>query len=210
MRIGIVGKGNVASTLGPLWSKCGHEVIFGVRDPENPAVAGLLDRCCGRARAIHVSEVFRQADIILLAVRAEDIPAVLGEAGDLRGTTLIDCTTPLERGTWKPMLDWRMSGAEELARAATGADVVKCFDTTGVKVMECPAFDGQKTTMFLCGDSVDAKERVRGLAEELGFECVDVGPLSAARYLEALSAFWVYLAFNRKFGADFGFKLLRR
>ena len=210
MRVGIIGIGNVGGTLGRLWSRHGHEVLFGARNPESPAVAALLAECGGRARAFGVKEVFARTNLVLLAVRWDDLPAVVAEADDLNGTVLIDCTTPMERRTHKPLLDWAQSFAERLAGLATGAKVVKCFDTTGVKVMERPVFDGDKASLFICGDDAGAKERVRPLAEELGFECVDAGPLAAARYLEALSAFWVFLAFERGLGEDFSFKLLRR
>lgn len=210
MRIGIIGKGNVGSTLGRLWSQCGYEVLFGLRDPKSPAVAPLLAKCGERALALTVREVFSRTDLILLAVRWEDIPAILAEAGDLSGATLIDCITPLEKDTKKPLLNWAMSAAEQLAHWADGAIVVKCFDTTGVKVMENPIFAGMRASMFVCGDCMEAKKRVFPLVEDLGFECIDVGPLSAARYLEALSAFWVFLAFQQGFGHEFGFKLLRR
>jgi 8-hydroxy-5-deazaflavin:NADPH oxidoreductase len=210
MRIGIIGIGNVGSTLGRLWSHGGHEILFGVRDPESPAVASLLGECGELASAHSVKEVFARTDLVLLAVRWDDLPKVIAEAENLDGTILIDCTTPLERGTHKPLLDWTMSTAERLARLAKGAEVVKCFDTVGVKVMKQPLFDGVRASLFLCGDSLEAKERVRQLAEGIGFECIDVGPLSLARYLEALSTFWVLLAFDQGFGKDFGFKLLRR
>jgi 8-hydroxy-5-deazaflavin:NADPH oxidoreductase len=210
MKIGIIGIGNVGSTMGPLLSRCGHEVLFGARDPKGAAATALLANCEGRAQAFSVREVFARANLILLAVRWDDLPEVIAEAENLDGMVLIDCTTPLERGTHKPLLDWEMSSAEQLARWAKGAKVVKCFDTTGVEVMKKPVFDGVKASMFLCGDSAEAKERVRPLVEDLGFECIDAGPLTAARYLEALSAFWVFLAFDQGFGEDISYKLLRR
>jgi len=35
--------------------------------------------------------------------------------------------------------------------------------------------------MFVCGDDAEARSTVMKLAEELGFEAVDCGPLFAAR-----------------------------
>lgn len=103
-----------------------------------------------------------------------------------------------------------MSSAERLASWAKGAEIVKCFDTTGVRIMENPVIQGVRVSLFLCGESAAAKEHVRHLAEELGFECIDAGPLEASRHLEALSAFWVFLAFGQGFGEDISFKLLQR
>src|SRR5581483_6014768 len=121
------------------------------------------------------------------------------------------CTTPLHKNTRQPILDWSLtSGAERLAAMAPGASVVKCFDTTGVSVFYEPLFQGTPATMFLAGDDKNAKGLVRALAEELGFECVDAGPLIASRHLEAMSAFWVFLAYDQDFGRNFAFKILKR
>lgn len=210
MRVGIIGIGNVGSTLGRLWSRGGYEVVFGARDPGGDRVASLLKECGDHARALSVRGVFACTKIVLLAVRWDDIPDVIAEAEDLNGTILIDCTTPMERKTHKPLLDWNESGAERLAKLAKDATVVKCFDTTGVEVMENPDFHGLKASLFCCGDHAESKQRVRKLATDIGFEWIDVGPLLAARYLEALSAFWVFLAFHQGFGEDFSFKLLQR
>ena len=210
MRIGVIGKGNVGSALGPRWSRLGHQVSFGVRDPEDPAAQVVVGQCEGQADLLTVPEVFEVCDPVLLAVRWEDVPAVLTQARDLRGKTLIDCTTPLEPGTKEPLLDWTLSGAERIAKWAEGAIVIKCFDTTGARVMLDPRFGDTAATMFLCGDEPEAKKMVWSLAEQLGFECEDAGSLQAARYLEALSAFWVHLSFGQGFGSEFAFKLLRR
>ena len=210
MRIGIIGIGNVGGTLGRLWSRGGHEVVFGARDPKSFRVQSLLDECGDSARALTVKEVFAATRVVLLAVRWDDIPDVLAQAEELNGRILIDCITPMERKTHKPLLDWSESFAERLERQVPGAVVVKCFDTTGVEVMDDPVFNGIRASLFFCGDDEDSKKTVRQLAEEIGFECIDAGPLRAARYLEALSAFWVFLAFEQGFGEDFSFKLLRR
>ena len=43
MRIGIIGSGNIGGTVGTLWIKAGHQVLFSSRNPENlkPSVNGL-------------------------------------------------------------------------------------------------------------------------------------------------------------------------
>ena len=42
--------------------------------------------------------------------------------------------------------------------------------------MANPKFGAQNASMFICGDDGNAKATVGKLAEELGFEAVDVGP----------------------------------
>ena len=91
-----------------------------------------------------------------------------------------------------------------------GARVVKAFNTTGAGNMANPKFGTQAATMFICGDDESAKATVGKLAEELGFEAVDAGPLMAARYLEPLAMLWIHLALKMGWGTNFAFKILKR
>jgi predicted dinucleotide-binding enzyme len=51
---------------------------------------------------------------------------------------------------------------------------------------------------------------VSRLAEELGFEAIDAGPLAASRLLEPLAMFWIKQANIQKMGRDFAFSVVRR
>ena len=54
------------------------------------------------------------------------------------------------------------------------------------------------------------KSKVLDLASQLGFDAIDAGPLSKARYLEAMAFIWISQAFAEQWGPDFGFAVLRR
>jgi predicted dinucleotide-binding enzyme len=64
--------------------------------------------------------------------------------------------------------------------------------------------------MLLCGDDALAKAAVWQLAEEVGFEPVDAGPLSAARHLENLALLWIHLAQVNGLGRGIAFRLERK
>ncbi len=64
--------------------------------------------------------------------------------------------------------------------------------------------------MYVAGDDGAAKAVVVQLAEALGFEVDDVGPLRAARYLEPLAMLWVHLAYVEGWGPAFAFRTIRR
>jgi predicted dinucleotide-binding enzyme len=64
--------------------------------------------------------------------------------------------------------------------------------------------------MLMAGDDVDAKAVVHKLAEELGFEAIDAGPLKASRYLEPIAMQWIKLAFSGGLGRKFAFSIVRR
>ncbi|SRR6266404_4139998 len=126
------------------------------------------------------------------------------------GKILIDCTNPLKPDLSGLSIGQSTSAAEQIADLAKGARVVKAFNTTGAGNMANPKFGPQDATMFICGDDGSAKATVVKLAEELGFEAVDAGPLLAARYLEPLAMLWIHLAFKMGWGTNFAFKILKR
>jgi hypothetical protein len=102
------------------------------------------------------------------------------------------------------------SAAEQVASWAGGAAVVKGFNSTGAGNMLNPDDAESKPTMFLCGNDAPAKLAVSRLTEEIGFEAVDAGPLTSARYLEPLAMRWITLAYTQGLGPDIAFKLRRR
>src|SRR5438309_11305092 len=88
MKIGIVGSGRIGSTIGGLWVKAGHEVMFSDRDPEvaKRAAADLGPR----ARAGSVDEAVAFGDAVLIAVPYMALPAIQKQVGDkLKGKVVI-------------------------------------------------------------------------------------------------------------------------
>jgi len=76
--------------------------------------------------------------------------------------------------------------------------------------MADPDYNGQRATMFYCGDEAGAKRVAAALAEDLGFEPVDAGPLRHARCIEPLALLWITLALKQNLGVNIAFKLMRR
>jgi 8-hydroxy-5-deazaflavin:NADPH oxidoreductase len=203
MRIAIIGSGNVGSALGHGWAKRGHDVVFGVRDPNKTAATT-------NTRTAPVKDAAQSGDVVVLAVPWAAVPDALRSAGDLKGKVLLDCTNPLLPDLSGLDVPAGTSGGEIVAGLAPGALVVKIFNTTGAANMTNPDFHGQPATMFYCGDDGGAKGIASGLAGDLGFEPVDAGPLSQSRQLESLCLLWVSLAIKQGLGVNFAFKVLRR
>ncbi|HLK58378.1 MAG TPA: NADPH-dependent F420 reductase [Chthonomonadaceae bacterium] len=211
MKIGVLGAGNVGGTLGRRWAQQGHEVVFGVQDPQDPKLADLLAQTEGRGRAATVAEAARFGEVVALTVPWSAVPDVLNAAGDLSGKILLDCTNPnfaAEPGG--PASGHLNSGAEQIAALAPGARVVKAFNTTGWENMADPRYGSEVVTMLYAGDDPQAKSAVAQLAADLGFDAVDAGPLSFAHHLEALAQLWGQLAYGQKLGRNIAFRLLRR
>lgn len=202
MNIGIIGAGQVGTTLGRGLTRAGHSVTYAQRDPGRaPPYAG--------AATASPSATAAAAEVLLLATPFHAAAEALRGAGDLRGRVLIDVTNPLGPGL-ALTVGHQSSGAEQIAALAPGAQVVKAFNTTGIENMADPRYGAQRAVMFLCGDDAAAKETTARLAEELGFEAVSVGPLARARLLEPAAVLWIDLALRRGHGRNIAYGLLRR
>ena len=93
---------------------------------------------------------------------------------------------------------------------ARGAKVVKAFNTVGANIMANPSFGADRPALFYCGDDATAKQTTKQLAEAIGFEALDAGPLTQARLLEPFALLWISLALKYGYGRDIAFKLLLR
>ena len=68
MKIGIIGAGDVGSTLGKEWAKRGHEIVFGVRNIQSPKVKSLLKIADSNIKVATISEAASFGQVVLLAV----------------------------------------------------------------------------------------------------------------------------------------------
>lgn len=206
MRIAMIGAGGVGSTLGRRWAGAGHDVTFGVRAPDDPKYKALRD---AGLRLAGVSEAAGEADVVVLATPWPATRDAIGQCGDLSGKVIVDCTNPLKAGLAGLTHTGDDSGAEQVARWAEGASVVKAFNTVGYNIMADPELEGRRAVMFICGDE-EGKRAVHELSDNLGFETIDAGHLEAARLLEPFALLWISAAYNMGLGREFAFSLIRR
>src|SRR3954464_14686300 len=94
MKIGVIGSGRIGTTLGGLWAKAGHEVMFSDRDPEQAKRA--MQGAGPRARVGSVKEAASFGDAVLIAVPYAALPAVQSEVGSaLKGKVVVDPNNPV-------------------------------------------------------------------------------------------------------------------
>jgi NADPH-dependent F420 reductase len=199
MRIAVIGTGRMGSGLGQALAQ-NHEIVMGSRDPEK---AAEVARNIGAAGGARYAEAASDADIVVLAVPWGAVEETLTELGDLSGKIVIDITNPYGAGG---PIDVEPSSSEEVQRLAPGAKVVKGWNTVYSRNLIAPDFDGVAASVFICGDDAKAKDTVLRLAKEIGFDAVDVGPLSTAARLTDLLGLMGALGF----GPDTQLRLLRR
>lgn len=208
MKISILGAGNVGMALARALLRAGQPVTIGVPEPARHAQAvaalGAQATLCGSEEAAAAGE------LVILAVPYTAALAIAASRDDWQGRVLVDATNPLAPGLAGLSLGTTTSGAEQIAGRARGARVVKAFNTTGAENMADSRYAQGQPMMPVAGDDAAARQQVLSLATLIGFDAVDMGPLSAARYLEPLAMVWIQLAFKQGQGRRFAFARMQR
>jgi hypothetical protein len=213
-KIGVIGSGIVGQTLADGFLKHGFEVRRGTRDP-----AKLEDwrRKAGpRGSVGSFAEAAAFGEIVVLAAKGTAAESAVRLCGPetLAGKTVIDAMNPIAdappvNGVLKFFTTLDESLLERLQRIAPRANFVKAFSCVGNALMVNPDFGGQKPTMFVCGNSEEAKARVKEILGQFGWEWEDLGGAEAARAIEPLCILWCIPGLLRNQWSH-AFKLLRK
>ncbi len=156
MKITVVGKGNVGGGLADKWERAGHELT-------------RIGREGGDAG---------DADVVLIAVPAAELPNAFENVGGLEGKTVVDATNPIQGE--------RPDGAESLAayvKSRTGGPVAKAFNLNFASLYDRLDEAKSRPGNLYCADE-DAREVTEQLIRDAGYEPIDAGGLENARALE--------------------------
>jgi 8-hydroxy-5-deazaflavin:NADPH oxidoreductase len=192
MTMAFLGCGRVGAPLADHLQRCGHRVVLASDRGDSASVAAAQRRNPALEVAPPRAAV-AAADVVFLATpfaaNAEVVGAV---ATELAGRILVDCTNPVGPGL-RHGLGSVESGAEQVQRLAPGARVVKAFSIYGFENFEDNRYSSGTVlpAMLFCGDDAAAKQTVATLIAGLGWEPIDVGPLTQALHLEHMTLLWV-------------------
>jgi predicted dinucleotide-binding enzyme len=169
----------------------GHPVTFVDANPEfaEKTAADV------KAAAKNGTQVFtaplgdvQLGDVVVFAVwYGTNIELAKQLGSKLAGKVVVDIANPLNSTYDGLATAPDSSSAEDLAKAiASGAKVVKAFDTTYAGTLLTGQVAGQPLDVFIAGDDADAKAKVAQIVTDGGMRAVDAGPLSRARQIEAM------------------------
>ncbi|HET7462124.1 MAG TPA: NAD(P)-binding domain-containing protein [Longimicrobium sp.] len=207
MNIAVIGTGDMGGALALAFSRRHHVTVTASR-PGSDSARQVIGASAGRIREAARGEAVASADVIVLAVPWAAVDDAL-EGGVPDGKILLVVSVPWV-GDGKPLaIGTTSSGAEHVAAKVPGARVVQAFNTVASATVKDPAAHGAAATVIVSGDHAEAKEVVSGLARELGFDVVDAGPLTSARYTEPMALLWAALAYDGGYGEDVAFRVLR-
>lgn len=188
--IAVLGTGRMGGALGSRLTSVGAEVVYGSREPESERVQELVNSMSG-VKAATIAEAVEGAETVVLAVPYAALGNVLEEL-NLGSQIVVDATNALTMAD-DGLMEFAstVSAGEEVQSTASDTKVVKAFNTVGFHVVADPAVAGGPVSVPIAGNDEDAKQTVAALVERMGFECVDVGPIRQARYLEGMSALYL-------------------
>lgn len=140
------------------------------------------------------------ADITILAVPFGAVSEVVPRLGVEAGAVLVDATNPFGQ----PLPAGATTGASVVVRAAgEGVHVVKAFNVLGAEHMSTPPLpDGHRPLMPVAADDESARHLVVRLANDMGFDAVEIAGLDNAGLLEEAARYWGLLAFNGGLGRN--------
>ncbi|MCC6531447.1 MAG: NADPH-dependent F420 reductase [Burkholderiales bacterium] len=184
LKIGIVGSGRIGGTLGDLWLKAGHEVMFASRNLDNDKATAA--RLGGKARAGTPVEAVQFGDVVLIAVPYSALPQLGRDlAPVLKGKVVIDACNPIvsrdgDIATWAREKGAGLASAELLP----GARIVRAFNAVGyARLPEASKRSGERMGMPMASDDAGAIQRASRLVRDVGYEPVVIGALAMGRHL---------------------------
>ena len=214
LSIGVLGgTGPQGKGLGLRFAIAGHSVLLGSRDPERAATAAEETRAMRPDMRLDVrggtnEEAATFGSVVVLAVPYEGHrDTVTALAPLLDGKVVVDCVNPMafDKAGAVPVDVREGSAAEQTAVLAPGARVVSAFHDVSAKRL-FGTNSSVNTDILVCGDDVEAKTLVIGLATQTpGMRGIDAGPLRLSRELEALTT--VLLAINRRYKTHAGVRI---
>jgi 8-hydroxy-5-deazaflavin:NADPH oxidoreductase len=190
MKLAFIGIGNVGFALANNFQKKGHQIIIAHNDVESESVIKAQSKNPSFS-ALPIQEAIDEYEVIFLAVPFKLNEEILKPL-DFKDKILVDCTNPVGAGI-SHGLQSKISGAEKVQEWAKNAKVVKSYTIYGFENLENPKFPNYnvKPVMMMAGNHLEAKNNVRSLNKDLGFETLDVGDLSLSLHLEHMTLLWV-------------------
>jgi hypothetical protein len=182
LRVGIIGSGKIGGTIGGLWVKAGHSVLFSSRHPDElkDLVAGLG----ALARAGTVEEAIAFGQVIFIAVPYGAIPQIGKDNGAaLKGKIVLDACNAVAARDGAIAEEVERDGIGVTSQKyLAGTRLVRSFNTMSYMIFAREANrPDPRLAIPIAGDDADAVKVAAGLVRDAGFDPVVVGKLADAR-----------------------------
>ena len=183
--IGTIGAGHIGSTIGGLWVKNGHKVLFSSRHPEE--LKDLVSGLGPLAQAGTVEQAIAFGDVVLLTVPYPALPQIGRDyAAQLKGKIVLDTCNALVGRDGPIAEEVEANGVGVTSQKyLPGARLVRAFNTMSYKIFGSEANrPDPKLAVPIAGDDQDAVRIAAALVRAAGFDPVVVGKLADAKLFQ--------------------------
>ncbi|XP_048367169.1 metalloreductase STEAP2 isoform X2 [Sphaerodactylus townsendi] len=172
--IGIIGSGDFAKSLAIRLIRCGYHVIVGSRNPKFAAefFPHVVD-------ITYHEDAVAKANLIFVAIHRQHYSSLWDLKRLLAGKILVDVSNNMKVNQYPE------SNAEYLQSLFPEAIVVKGFNVISAWALQLGPKDASRQ-VYICSNSVQARQQVIELTRQLNFIPFDSGALSAAKEIENL------------------------
>lgn len=181
IKIGIIGSGKIGGTVGTLWVKAGHAVLFSSRHPEE--LKPLVDGLGPLARAGTVKEALQFGDAIFVAVPYGAYPQIGKDyAPQFHGKVVLDAGNAVPSRDGNIVEEVLKNGiGMTSAKYLAGARIVRAFNTLNYRTLAREANrSGDRMAIPIAGDDKEALAVAARLVQDAGFDPVIIGSLKSA------------------------------
>jgi predicted dinucleotide-binding enzyme len=182
LRIGVIGSGHIGGTIGGLWVKAGHPVLFSSRHPDE--LKDLMTSLGELAQAGSVERAIAFGDVLFIAVPYGALPQIGKDYGAaLKGKIMLDACNAVATRDGGALADevGREGVGVVSQKYLTGARLVRAFNTLSYKIFATEANrPDPKVAVPVAGDDSEAVQTAAGLVRDAGFDPVVVGKLADA------------------------------
>ncbi len=196
MNIGVLGTGVVGQTIGSKLVQLGHNVMMGSRDEANPKAVIWTKQEGRNASFGSYADAAAFSEIIFNCTLGSATMGALQMAGaaNMKGKILIDTSNPLDYSNeiWTLTVCNTDSLGEQIQRAFPDTLVVKSLNTMNSDVMVDPNKLLERTSVFVSGNSADAKATVTKILHDwFGWRSIiDLGDITTSRGVEMYVVLW--------------------
>ena len=204
LTITILGAGNIGGTLGRKWHASGHEVVFGVSDPEGKHAHELRAEL-GRSVIVGTASeaLANESDVVVMALPGTAMESsITANAAQLDGEIIIDTANRMGGGP--------MNSLAIFQKQTPHAHIYRAFSTLGWENFADPLFDGIAADLFYCGPDGEPRKNVEQLISDIGLRPMYLGGVEQTSLVDSIGSLWFALVFGQHKGRHLAFKVLSR
>ncbi len=182
LRIGVIGAGNIGSTIGGLWVKSGHPVMFSSRHPDE--LKDMVTKLGSLAQAGSVEQAIAFGEALFIAVPYGAIPQIGKDySAAMKGKVMLDACNAVSTRDGAIADEAEQNGIGVTSQKYfPDARIVRAFNTMSYTIFAREANRGDpKLAIPIAGDDAQAVQVAAGLVRDAGFDPVVVGKLADAR-----------------------------